>query len=79
MVLHKVNQIDLGENELGKIDCIKCLKNEIDSLCNELIQSLYDDGISVEIAHDIMYESELVDIVGRITVNKYIKTIYRNY
>lgn len=79
MVLHRVNQIELRDNDLGRIEDIKGLKNKIDSLCYELIQSLYNNGTSVETAHDIMYESELTDIVGRLTVNKCIKTIYKNY
>lgn len=78
MVLHKVNHIDLSEKEEEIIDNIKLLKTEIDSLCDNLIKILYNDDISVETAHDIMFYSGLNDIVGRININKFIKETYKN-
>lgn len=77
MVLHKVNHIDLSDKEEEIIDNIKLLKSEIDSLCNNLVEYLYDDNLEVETIHDVMFYSGLNDIVGRININKFIKETYK--
>ena len=77
MVLHKIEQIELCELDINKIDEIKSLKNNIDTLCHELVLNLNTYKIPVETVQDIMFESGLSEIVGRVTVNRYIKNIYR--
>lgn len=77
MLLHKVNQIELSNKEMDIIKQIKLLKSEIDILCSDLVETLYKDNIDVEHTQDIMFFSGLVEIVGRVEVNKFIKNTYK--
>lgn len=77
MVLHKIKQIELSDKELYIIDNIKSLKNEMNELCEKLIQDLYDNNLDVETIQDIVYYSGIVETVGRITVNNLIKNNYK--
>jgi uncharacterized protein Yka (UPF0111/DUF47 family) len=77
MLLHKVNQIELSDKEIDIIEQIKLLKSEIDILCSDLVETLYKDNIDVEYTQDIMFFSGLVEIVGRVEVNKFIKNTYK--
>jgi uncharacterized protein Yka (UPF0111/DUF47 family) len=77
MLLHKVNQIELSNKEMDIIKQIKLLKSEIDILCSDLVETLYKDNIDVEYTQDIMFFSGLVEIVGRVEVNKFIKNTYK--
>jgi uncharacterized protein Yka (UPF0111/DUF47 family) len=77
MLLHKVNQIELSDKEMDIIKQIKLLKSEIDILCSDLVETLYKDNIDVEHTQDIMFFSGLVEIVGRVEVNKFIKNTYK--
>jgi len=78
MVLHKINHIELSDKELDVIEQIKLLKSEIDILCNELVETLYDANLDVDTTNDVMFYGGMVDIVGRITVNKFVKNTYKS-
>lgn len=78
MLLHKVNQIELSNKELGIIEQIKLLKLEIDILCGDLVETLYEDNIDVEKTQDVMFFSGLVEIVGRVEINKFVKNTYKS-
>lgn len=77
MVLHKINQFDLSENQEGIVEKIKDLKLNIDILCGNLINSLHQEGVDVETLQDVMYYSGMIDIVGRVNVNRMIKDTYK--
>lgn len=77
MVLHKINKVDLSDKELDIIENVKSLKNEMNELCSQLIESLYNDNMSIDTIQDIMYYSGMIDVVGRITVNEFIKNNYK--
>jgi hypothetical protein len=76
--LHKYDCIELSDTEKNQIDKIRELKSQIDFLCCELVNTLHNDNLDLEIVQDIMYESGIVEIAGKITVNKCIKETYKN-
>lgn len=78
MILHKIDQIELSEKELDIINHIKTLKNEIDNLCGELVETLYEDNIEVETAQDVLYFSGVNEIVGKVNANRFVKNIYKS-
>lgn len=77
MVLHKVNTFELSEEQDLVVCNIKNLKAQIDSLCDNLIASLRSDGVDIDTIQDVMYYSGMIDVVGRINVNKIIKDNYK--
>jgi hypothetical protein len=77
MVLHKIKNVDLTNSDINKIDQIKSLRLSIDSVCHDLILSLYNDKFDVDTVQDIMFESGLIDIIGKVTINQYIKSIFK--
>ena len=77
MVLHKINKVELSNEELDIIEKVKSLKNEMNEQCNQLVESLYDDNMNIDTIQDIMYYSGMIDVVGRVTVNEFIKNNYK--
>lgn len=77
MVLHKVYTFELSEEQDLVVGKIKNLKTQIDEMCENLIASLHNDGIDIDTIQDVMYYSGIIDIVGRINVNKIIKETYK--
>lgn len=77
MVLHRIDNVDLAEDAIDKIEQIKSLKWSIDTICNDLVSSLFNNGVDVDTVQDIVFESGITDIVGRITVNQCVKSIYK--
>jgi len=77
MILYKIKEVKLTTSELDIINSIKKLRFDLDLKCQELVNDMHRNNIDVETVQDIMYESGLVDAIGRINVNKAIKNTYK--
>lgn len=80
MVLNKINQIEISTENIDRINKIKELKCLIDNLCSEIVFDYRDNNYNnstPEIIQDIMFETGITEIVGKTTVNKFIKDCYK--
>ena len=79
MVLNKINQIEISNENIDRFNKIKELKSMIDNLCSEIVcdyknNAIYNNATPVK---DIMFETGITEIVGKTTVNKFIKDCYK--
>lgn len=72
-----LNKIYISEENIERIDKIKELKLLIDDLCSDIVLNCKNDGVDTDTVQDIMFESGVYDIAGKLTVNRLIKNTYK--
>lgn len=72
-----LNKIYISEENIERINKIKELKLLIDDLCSDVVLNCKNDGVDTDTVQDIMFETGVYDIVGKLTVNRIIKNTYK--